>query len=49
MERQGKLSQARPHVRPEPLGVRLVLEANDDVVSPGLRQGQAPRTMMTSP
>src|SRR5277367_1451591 len=33
VQRQGKLCQTRPHVLPEPLGVGLMLEANDDVVS----------------
>jgi hypothetical protein len=49
VQRQGELRQAHPHFFPEPLGVGLMLEANGNVVSPGLRQGQAPRTMMTSP
>jgi hypothetical protein len=33
LERQGELRQARPHILPEPLGVDLMLEADDDVVS----------------
>ena len=49
VQRQGELRQAHPHVLPEPLGLGLMLEANGNVVNPGLRQGQAPRTMMTSP
>ena len=41
VQRQGELRQTRPHVLPEPLGIGLVLEAND--------ARQRRRSMMTSP
>ena len=33
MQRQGKICQPHPHILPEPLGIGLVLEADDDVVN----------------
>src|SRR4029077_1856443 len=33
VERQGEVRQARPHTLPEPLGIGLVLEADDNIVS----------------